>query len=549
MSAVLQNLCKLFVEPLSGRPTDGQLLERFLAHREEAAFTTLMHRHGRMVFGVCQRLLQNVHDAEDAFQATFLVLACKAATISPRDAVGAWLYGVACRTAKKAKAMTAKRRVKEQQFREKSRVVTNTDDAWDELQPLLDEELSRLPEKYQAAIVLCDLEGKTKKEAAGQLHCPEGTLSSWLVRGRRLLARRLASRGIALSAGLLADLLSRNATSASMPTGLIVSTSQAATRFAAKPAATAGVISAKVSTLTQGVLKAMLLSKLKATIAMLAAVCIIAAGVGLPFYHIRAAVPAEVEGRQPVLNAIAENPATQPDSKDEALQTQIAKVLKAHGGEEKLEKLKTFTYRVKTECTISPGSKDHQLFVQLPDKARLEGNYMERENVKFIIVNNKDQKWRKLNDDEAGKYPGMPEGFLKYVGPRSLLRLKDPEMTVSLLGERMAGDTGSLLGDRPAICIRLSRKDGKKIIPFDEFNHSAVDDIQLYFDKDSCLLLKEEFTYSNLNVEVFYSKYKTIDGIPIAQTRTQRANGDVNYRSEIEFKIEDKLDAKLFEKP
>jgi len=113
-----------------GGLTDGQLLECFLVNREEGAFTALVHRHARMVMGLCRRVLQNVHDAEDAFQATFLVLARKAATIAPRDAVGAWLYGVAYRTAKKAKAMTVKRRLKEQQFRETRRAATTPEEAW-----------------------------------------------------------------------------------------------------------------------------------------------------------------------------------------------------------------------------------------------------------------------------------------------------------------------------------------------------------------------------------------------------------------------------------
>jgi RNA polymerase sigma factor (sigma-70 family) len=256
MNGVLRELREVVLCQDVGGLADGQLLERFLDSREEGAFTALVQRHARMVMGVCRRVLQNAHDAEDAFQATFLVLAHKAATIAPRDAVGAWLYGVACRTAKKAKAMTAKRQLKEQQFRETRRAVTTPEDAWEELQPLLDEELSRLPEKYQSAIVLCDLEGKTKKEAAGQLRCPEGTLSSWLVRCRRMLAKRLARRGVALSAGSLAAVLAQNAAPASVRTGLVASTGKAATLFAAGQATAIVAVSARVADLVEGVLKA-----------------------------------------------------------------------------------------------------------------------------------------------------------------------------------------------------------------------------------------------------------------------------------------------------
>jgi RNA polymerase sigma factor (sigma-70 family) len=280
INGVFWGLRKVVLRQEMGGPTDGQLLESFLVDREESAFTALVHRHGRMVMGVCRRVLQNVHDAEDAFQATFLVLARKAATIAPRDAVGAWLYGVAYRTAKKAKAMTAKRQLKERQFRESRRFVTTPEDAWEELQPLLDEELSSLPQKYQSAIILCDLEGKTKKEAAGQLRCPEGTLSSWLVRGRRMLAKRLANRGVTLSAGSLAVVLTRNAASAAVRTGLVISTGKAATLVAAGQAAATGVVSTKVAALAEGVLKAMLLARLKIASAVLV-VCAIVAGAAL----------------------------------------------------------------------------------------------------------------------------------------------------------------------------------------------------------------------------------------------------------------------------
>jgi RNA polymerase sigma factor (sigma-70 family) len=136
--------------------TDGQLLDRFLARREEAAFEALVLRHGPMVLGVCQRVLHNAHDAEDAFQATFLVLVRKAVSIVPRDRVGNWLYGVAHRTALKAKGDAARRRAREQQVKDLPRREP-AEDLWWELRPLLDAELHRLPDNYRAAVVLCDL--------------------------------------------------------------------------------------------------------------------------------------------------------------------------------------------------------------------------------------------------------------------------------------------------------------------------------------------------------------------------------------------------------
>src|SRR5438128_6879437 len=170
---------------------DAQLLERYLTRREEAAFAGLVRRHGPMVLGVCRRVLRNAHDAEDAFQATFLVLVRKAASIRPRGMVGNWLYGVAHNTALKAKAMGSKRRAKEREAAARPKPDAPAE-VWQQLQALLDQELQTLPDKYRAPIVLCDPEGKLIKEAARQLGCPLGTIGTRLARGRSLLARRLA---------------------------------------------------------------------------------------------------------------------------------------------------------------------------------------------------------------------------------------------------------------------------------------------------------------------------------------------------------------------
>src|SRR5262249_39553350 len=146
-----------------------------------------------MVLGVCRRVLRNEADAEDAFQATFLVLVKKAASIRPRGMVGNWLYGVAHTTALKARAMRTRRLAKEREAAARPKPEAAAG-AWEQLHGLLDQELKALPDKYRAAIVLCDLEGKSVKEAAQQLGCPPGTIGSRLARGRRLLSRRLARR-------------------------------------------------------------------------------------------------------------------------------------------------------------------------------------------------------------------------------------------------------------------------------------------------------------------------------------------------------------------
>jgi RNA polymerase sigma factor (sigma-70 family) len=250
--------------------SDGQLLERFLTHQDDAAFAALVRSHGPMVLGVCRRILGNVADAEDAFQATFLVLVRRAHSLVSRSVVGDWLHGVARHTALKALAAAACRRTKEQAMARPEATAADVRNDW---LPVLDDELARLPEKYRLPIVLCDLEGKKRREAAEQLGWPEGTVAGRLARAKTLLAKRLARRGLVLSGGTLAVALAENAASACVPVSLLVPTVKAATCFAGRAAA-AGSIAVNVSALTEGVLQAMFLSKLK-TVALVLAVLLL----------------------------------------------------------------------------------------------------------------------------------------------------------------------------------------------------------------------------------------------------------------------------------
>jgi RNA polymerase sigma factor (sigma-70 family) len=180
MNAAVRDLQTLFDVGAMGVFSDGQLLDRFVARREGAVFEAIVHRHGPMVWGVCRRVLRDHHDAEDAFQATFLVLARKAASVMPREKVGNWLYGVACQTAMKARVTKAKRRGRESQAPDVPEPEAVREGPLHDLLPELDRELSRLPEKYRVPIVLCELEGKTHREAAEQLGWPIGTVSGRL---------------------------------------------------------------------------------------------------------------------------------------------------------------------------------------------------------------------------------------------------------------------------------------------------------------------------------------------------------------------------------
>ena len=280
---VLRNLNTLFHFGAAGSLSDQDLLERFVCgdgDSAEAAFAVLVARHGAMVLGVCRRVLGNRHAAEDAFQATFFVLARKASGIARREQLACWLHGVARRAALDARARATRQRAGEKRLGAMSSF--NQPDPIDssELRAILDEELSRLPERHRAAIVLCELEGLSRREAAGRLGVSEGTLSSRLARAKTRLRDRLTHRGLALSAAGLASALSSDAHAVTVPSVLADSTIRIASLVASGSSLT-GVIPTSVVTLTEGVLKAMLLGKLKLVILGLATVALITTGVGV----------------------------------------------------------------------------------------------------------------------------------------------------------------------------------------------------------------------------------------------------------------------------
>jgi RNA polymerase sigma factor (sigma-70 family) len=271
-----------------GGLSDAQLLARFIDGREDAAFAALVHRHGKMVLGVCRRILGHAQDAEDAFQATFLVLARKAASVVKREALASFLYGVAYRTALEARTAAVRRRTRERQVVEMPHPEAPPQEAQD-WRPVLDRELNALPEKYKAPVVLCDLEGKTRREAARQLGLSEGTLSSQLTRARRLLAKRLSRQGLALSGGALATVLAEEAASAAVPVPWAISTVRAAKLVAAGRAA----VATPAALLMNEVLKAMLMTKLKFAVTAVMMAVMLGAG-GLVYQ-----ASGQSEGKQP----------------------------------------------------------------------------------------------------------------------------------------------------------------------------------------------------------------------------------------------------------
>jgi serpin B len=302
LSVVLRYLRRVPGPAGAGDPTDGSLLTRFADRRDEAAFELLLLRHGPMVWNVCRRVLGSAGDADDAFQATFLVLVRKAGSIAKRDSVASWLHGVARRIALDARAAAARRRAHERRGAAMPTEGLPADAARAEVRRVLDEELSRLPEKYRAPLVLCYLEGRTNDEAAGQLGCSRGTIAGRLARARDLLRGRLARRGLALTAAAVATALAE-AAPAPLPAGLLTTTLKAA---AAYTAATA-VASPTAVALAEGALRAMFLSKLKVAAAVAAAVVLLGAGAG--WLWPRAEAEPAPPDPQPAAPAPADDPA------------------------------------------------------------------------------------------------------------------------------------------------------------------------------------------------------------------------------------------------
>jgi RNA polymerase sigma-70 factor (ECF subfamily) len=326
--------------------TDGELMEQYVARRDEAAFEALVRRHGPMVLRVCRRILRNQADAEDAFQATFLVFVRKAASIRSRGTVSNWLYGVAHNTALKAKAMNSKRRQKEQEAGTVPKHEARAE-VRQEVQALLDAELSKLPDKYRIPIVLCDLGGRTINEAARHLGWPPGTVATRLTRGRAQLARRLTKHGPTLSWGVIAAVVAQGGASAQgttavcVPPSLVASTVQAATAVAAGQAAAAGVISTKVVALTERVMNAMRMTKLRTLAAVLLAGTVLGSGGGLLTYR---TLGAELRGSQAPATAVDDEKDKKAKPDKEVIQGTWVAVSGEQNGEkvpkEKLEAIK-----------------------------------------------------------------------------------------------------------------------------------------------------------------------------------------------------------------
>jgi RNA polymerase sigma factor (sigma-70 family) len=287
----LLRFLRKIANPEGDEPSDGQLLKRFVAERDEEAFALLVRRHGPMVLEVCRGVLRDGHDAEDAFQATFLVLVRKAGAIGKPQSVGSFLYGVAYRVALKARAGAARRRERERQVPlapvgEPMQELISRD-----LRPVLHEEVNRLPERYRAPFVLCYLEGRTNEEAARLLGWPKGTVLSSLSRARERLRGQLTRRGLAITGSLLAGMLASNVASAAIPPALAETTARMAKTLVADHAA---ALPASLATLMRG---AAPLARWK--VALASVLVLGAVGLGVDQVARRVAAQGQPEGHPP----------------------------------------------------------------------------------------------------------------------------------------------------------------------------------------------------------------------------------------------------------
>jgi RNA polymerase sigma factor (sigma-70 family) len=302
----LRDISVLFKTGSMVELTDGELLERFLLQRgddAEIAFRALMARHGPMVLGVCRRVLTDTHDAEDAFQATFLILVRKAGSIRVEDSLGRWLYGVSYRVAMRAKVNAMRRRMINGVA---ARATTSPEEIAErrDLRAVIDEEIHRLPEKYRASVVLCALGGLSHEDAARQLGCPVGTVKSRLARGQERLRCRLTRRGLAPSINAEGIGLFAVVRPTAVPTTLDEPTVRAAIRLATGMT-TKGVTSMSVAELTRKVTFAMSFSRFQVSLLVLILLGVVGAGAtalsGQGPEAKRPARPARVEEQRPVV--------------------------------------------------------------------------------------------------------------------------------------------------------------------------------------------------------------------------------------------------------
>ncbi|QJW97384.1 sigma-70 family RNA polymerase sigma factor [Frigoriglobus tundricola] len=327
-SDVVRLLHRLSGEQPGAEPSDGQLLQQFVSGRDEAAFSTILLRHGPLVLGVCRQILRDTHAAEDAFQATFLVLARKAGTIRDRASVAAWLHRVAVNIARSARTDTTRRRTHESQAATMSPTYSAEDVPPPDWLAWVHEEVDRLPEKYRLPVVLCYLEGRTHEAAAAQLGWPLGSVKGRLARARNLLRSRLARRGLALTAAVLGSALSADATAAPVRPALLELTARAAVAFG--PGEFVADTPSAAHALAEGALRAMTATRVSSLVVPVLVLALVGAGAAFAWSGTEPVLPGgSIGGTVKVGNVAplaAPAPVPQEDKAAKELETRVAPV-------------------------------------------------------------------------------------------------------------------------------------------------------------------------------------------------------------------------------
>jgi RNA polymerase sigma factor (sigma-70 family) len=304
--SVIGPLRRWVEEQSANKLSDRELLGRFIAEQDETAFAAIVRRHGPLVLRVAGRVLRHRQDTEDVFQATFLLLARKAGTIRKQGSLNCWLYGVAHRLAVRVKARASRQRGLTLPA---GRRITEpaAEAAALEFCAVLDAELKRLPDKYQAPLLLCGLEGQTRDEAAQQLGWSLGTFKRRLEKGRQLLRLRLARRELIPSIAFCASLLVPDPSQADLAAGFFATTSKAGVELAKGSSSAAGLVSARVIALVQGLQRTMTLAKIKTSIVMFFLIGGVVAGIGT--LHFRKDAPQATAEEPPALAVEEPKPA------------------------------------------------------------------------------------------------------------------------------------------------------------------------------------------------------------------------------------------------
>jgi RNA polymerase sigma factor (sigma-70 family) len=515
--------------------SDAELLNRFVAERDGSAFATLVARHGTMVFGVCRRVIHDWHLAEDAYQATFLVLARRAAIVSPPGSVAGWLHGVAYRVAKSARHTHLRRTGREHPTDDPPEPATpDAPDA--DLRDMIDGELQQLPGKFRNLIVACDLEERDRRSVATALGIPEGTLSSRLTAARKMLARRLAQRGIAPSSVALVALGGPQLVAWEVPRRVLESAAQlGCTATGMVPAAVASLAAKASRMMTSKALVPATVLLLTACGAMIAALTagdapptpqppVVPDSAFLRHAEPKAATPViraddAAEGRAIVAKSV-EAIGAKAESKPLAMTCKEEGVVTAQGIKIPYECEWAFMGPdyFRSDMTIKPGGS----------------------KVDLVTI------WR----EESGSILVMGQS----------IEMMD-EQRVATINAVYAHHVLTLVPLLTDKAFKLTMADEKtvdgKMAQAIKVEREKRPTITLYFDKESWLLVKSEMVvkaedqdWKEVLQETYFKDYKERDGRKVHTKESVFQDGIPTMESTLsEHKFHDRLDAKLFEKP